>query len=145
MSPVRRFMTGSAVVGTALVASFFATGLVKDVQFARAEQKVETTRDQLAHVEDLASVFRNVGKVVEPSVVNITVNSALTTPVYQVNAGGGAASPFAADAWFANGTSFSTANTKIAAERAAAEKAASERIANARAEAEKSANEKIAA
>jgi len=73
MSPVRRFMTGSAVVGTALVASFFATGLVKDVQFARAEQKVENTREQLAQVEDLATVFRNVGKVVEPSVVNITV------------------------------------------------------------------------
>jgi serine protease Do len=66
-------MTGSAVVGTALVASLFATGLVKDVQFARAEQKVESTREQLAKVEDLASVFRNVGKVVEPSVVNITV------------------------------------------------------------------------
>jgi serine protease Do len=66
-------MTGSAVVGTALVASLFATGLVKDVQFARAEQKVENTREQLAQVEDLATVFRNVGKVVEPSVVNITV------------------------------------------------------------------------
>jgi hypothetical protein len=44
-------------------------------------------------------------------VVNVTVNSALITPVYQVNAGGSAVSPFVADAYFANGTPFSTANT----------------------------------
>src|SRR5215207_8847252 len=79
MSPLRRFITGSAVVGTALVASFFATGLVKDAQFARAEQRAENTREQLAQVEDLASVFRNVGKVVEPSVVNISVTKSART------------------------------------------------------------------
>ncbi|MGB7161326.1 MAG: trypsin-like peptidase domain-containing protein [Tepidisphaeraceae bacterium] len=73
MISFRRFATGSAVFGTALVASFFATGLVKDVQFARAEQKVEATREQLAQVEDLSSVFRHVGKAIEPSVVNINV------------------------------------------------------------------------
>src|SRR5688572_12746865 len=73
MTRFRRFATGSAVFATALVGSFFATGLVKDVQFARAEQKVEASREQLAHVEGLASVFREVGKAVEPSVVNINV------------------------------------------------------------------------
>jgi serine protease Do len=73
MSPFRRFAAGSAVFGAALVGSFFATGLVKDVQFAGAQKQVEATREQLASVEDLATVFRQVGKAVEPSVVNISV------------------------------------------------------------------------
>ena len=49
------------------------TKLVGDVQFARAEQKVEATREQLSTVNDLSTVFREVGKAVEPSVVNINV------------------------------------------------------------------------
>jgi Bacterial Ig domain/Malectin domain len=53
----------------------------------------------------------NAGATATSAVVNVTVNSALITPVYQVNAGGSAVSPFVADAWFANGTPFSTANT----------------------------------
>ncbi len=73
MSTFRRFAAGSAVFGAALVTAFFATGLVKDVQFASAQKQVETTREQLAHVEGLATVFRQVGKAVEPSVVNISV------------------------------------------------------------------------
>src|SRR5687768_18531008 len=73
MTRFRRFAAGTAVFGTALVATFFATGLVKDVQFASAQKQVEATREQLAQVEDLASVFRQVGKAVEPSVVNINV------------------------------------------------------------------------
>lgn len=73
MTRFRRFAAGSAVFSTAVVASFFATGLVKDVQFASAQKQVDTTRKQLAQVEDLATVFREVGKAVEPSVVNISV------------------------------------------------------------------------
>ncbi len=73
MTRFRRFAAGSAVFGTALVAAFFMTGLVKDVQFASAQKQVDTTREQLAHVEGLATVFREVGKAVEPSVVNINV------------------------------------------------------------------------
>lgn len=52
----------------------FGTGVVRDAQFAHAQQQVETSRNQLARAEDLASVFRNVGKAVEPSVVNIQVS-----------------------------------------------------------------------
>ena len=52
----------------------------------------------------------NTGAATTSSVVNVTVNSALITPVYQVNAGGSAVSPFVSDAYFANGTPFSTAN-----------------------------------
>ena len=73
MSPLRRFAAGTAVFGTALVTAFFGVGLVKDVQFASAQKQVEATREQLASVEDLATVFRQVGKTVEPSVVNISV------------------------------------------------------------------------
>src|SRR5688572_19626901 len=73
MTRLRRFAAGSAVFGAALVGSFFATGLVKDVQFAGAQKQVEATREQLAAVDDLATVFRQVGKTVEPSVVNINV------------------------------------------------------------------------
>jgi serine protease Do len=51
----------------------FGNGLVSDVRFARAAAEVQTSREQLAHAEDLATVFREVGKAVEPSVVNIDV------------------------------------------------------------------------
>jgi serine protease Do len=49
------------------------THLVRDVQFARAAGNVESTRQELQSVQDLSTVFRNVGKVVEPSVVQIQV------------------------------------------------------------------------
>jgi serine protease Do len=65
-----------AVLLVALVAmgtGFFGFNLVQRTQFAQAADKVEATRQQLAKADDLASVFRYVGKVVEPSVVNIQV------------------------------------------------------------------------
>jgi serine protease Do len=64
-----------AAVGGAGV--MFGSGLVKDAQFAIAQEQVQTSRNQLAKAEDLASVFRNVGKAVEPSVVNIQVHKTL--------------------------------------------------------------------
>lgn len=54
-------------------AGFFGFSLVENWQFARAEAQVEATREQLAQIESLADVFRDVGKVIEPSVVNIDV------------------------------------------------------------------------
>jgi serine protease Do len=60
-----------AGVGTAGV--MFGSGMVKDVQFARAEEQVQASRQQIQHAEDLSTVFREVGKVVEPSVVKIDV------------------------------------------------------------------------
>ena len=41
--------------------------------YALAEEKREEVRAGLSHAEDLATAFRSVGKVVEPSVVNIQV------------------------------------------------------------------------
>jgi serine protease Do len=49
------------------------SNLVQNVQFTRAMQEVDEARSALSRVEDLAAVFRNVGKVIEPSVVNIQV------------------------------------------------------------------------
>ena len=54
-----------------------ANGIVKEYTVRRAEQKVEASREQLATVTDLSTVFREVGKAVEPSVVNITVHKSV--------------------------------------------------------------------
>ena len=61
----------------------FGNGLVRDVQFARAEAQVQASRQQLAKAEDLASVFRAVGKAVEPSVVNIQVHKTVKGTVHR--------------------------------------------------------------
>src|SRR4051794_35361250 len=61
------------LIGAGAAAWFGGSNLVQNVQFARAEQEVKATREQIEKVEDLSTVFRHVGKVVEPSVVNIQV------------------------------------------------------------------------
>jgi serine protease Do len=71
--PFRSTLAALAVAGTAVGTGFFGFNYVQNAQFARAEQQVEATRDQLKKADDLASVFRYVGKAVEPSVVNIAV------------------------------------------------------------------------
>jgi serine protease Do len=76
-----------AVLLVALVATgtgFFGFNVVQRAQFAQAADQVEATRQQLAKADDLASVFRYVGKVVEPSVVNIQV-----TKTSKASLGGG--------------------------------------------------------
>jgi len=57
----------------ALAIGYFGYQFVLDHQFARAEAQREDIRVSLGNAEDLAAVFRQVGKVVEPSVVNIEV------------------------------------------------------------------------
>jgi serine protease Do len=61
----------------AAMAGYLAFSLFKDVQFARAQQEVKATREQLATVQDLGAVFREVGRAVEPSVVHITVKKTM--------------------------------------------------------------------
>ena len=61
-----------------LAASAFGFGYLgythtQNRSFALAEERREEVRAGLAHAEDLATAFRSVGKVVEPSVVNINV------------------------------------------------------------------------
>ncbi|MGH7213592.1 MAG: S1C family serine protease, partial [Tepidisphaeraceae bacterium] len=73
MSRFKRFLTGVTLFGAAVAAGFFGVEVVRNAQFAHAQQKIDTTREQLAQIEDLATVFREVGKALEPSVVNINV------------------------------------------------------------------------
>ena len=66
----------AAVIALTAASSLVVVGgqaLVSDVQFARAEAKVQATSSQLQSVTDLSTVFREVGKVVGPSVVQIDV------------------------------------------------------------------------
>ena len=74
MSKVHSPLTTAVLAGVLVAGAYFGgTWLFETVQFARAQEQVNVTRQQLAQVEDLASVFRQVGRAVEPSVVNIRV------------------------------------------------------------------------
>jgi serine protease Do len=73
MKPFRSRLAVAMITAASIGGGYFGYNLFQNVQFARAEQKVEATREQLSQVENLSTVFRNVGKVVEPSVVNINV------------------------------------------------------------------------
>ncbi len=46
---------------------------MKDVKFAQAQAQVEPTRQQIANIQDMAAVYKAVGKAVEPSVVSLEV------------------------------------------------------------------------
>ncbi len=65
------------IAGAATAGGFFGFNLLENARFALAEQKVETTREGLSQIENLSNIFRYVGKVVEPSVVNINVKKTI--------------------------------------------------------------------
>jgi serine protease Do len=73
MKPFRSTLGALAVAGAAVGTGFFGFNYVQKTQFASAAEQVQLSRDQLAKADDLSSVFRYVGKAVEPSVVNINV------------------------------------------------------------------------
>src|SRR5688572_17788120 len=73
MNRIRKSLAVAVLGGGAAVGSFFGTAVLQNVRFANAAEQVQATREQLAHVEGLSNVFREVGKVVEPSVVKIDV------------------------------------------------------------------------
>jgi len=77
MTKIKKSATTLVLAGAIALAFEGGSRLVNNVQFARAEQQVESTREQLAQVQDLAAVFRNVGKVLEPSVVQIQVTKTI--------------------------------------------------------------------
>jgi len=74
MTAWRKSVAAIALSGASIVAWNAGSALVGNVQFARAAQEIEATRQQLAKVEDLAAVYKAVNKVVEPSVVSIDVH-----------------------------------------------------------------------
>src|ERR1700742_4463223 len=74
MTTFRKGLTTILISGVSIGTYIVGTSLVRDVRFAQAEEQVQASRDQLSKVDDLASVYRAVGKAVEPSVVNIEVH-----------------------------------------------------------------------
>jgi serine protease Do len=71
-----RSRLGVTVLSLSALAAGYIGGrpLLERIEFSRALADVQATRQQLSTVEDLSTVFRHVGKVVEPSVVNIEVH-----------------------------------------------------------------------
>ena len=76
-APAGRWVRRMGVVALALTLALGTYSginwLVRDVSFARAQADVEHARRALANVQDMAEVFKTVGRAVEPSVVNIQV------------------------------------------------------------------------
>jgi serine protease Do len=81
MRPWRSRLAVAILSSAAVAAGFFGgAALLERVQFAQAETQVEASRQQLKTVEDLSSVFREVDKVMEPSVVKIDVTKTVAAP-----------------------------------------------------------------
>lgn len=73
MKPIRSFFAVATLCAVSGIAGIVGYNMVEDVQFAHAAQQVEATRQQISHAEDLSTVFREVSKVVSPSVVKIDI------------------------------------------------------------------------
>jgi S1-C subfamily serine protease len=84
MKRLRKSLALLTLAGGSAAAGVLGIDLFQNVQFAQAQQRVDVTRQQLATVQGLSDVFREVGKAVEPSVVNIQVTKTvaqLATPM----------------------------------------------------------------
>jgi serine protease Do len=77
MNRMSKSVASLLIAGGAVGAWFGGQTLVRDVAFANQQRDVETSREQLSTANDLTTAFRNVGKVVEPSVVNIEVRKTI--------------------------------------------------------------------
>jgi len=77
----RKLASFLIVGGVSIGAWTVGDHLVANVRFARAEQEVQASREQLSKVEDFANVYRTVGKAVEPSVVSIEVHKQVKSPL----------------------------------------------------------------
>jgi serine protease Do len=73
MKNTKRMLQMAAVGAIGAIAATVGSSLVKDVQFARAEQQVEMAREQLQTLDDLSSAFKKVNRALENSVVHIRV------------------------------------------------------------------------
>src|SRR3954466_2212882 len=80
MKAVRKSLAGVGLGIALSAAAVVGSGLIKDVKFARAEQQVEATRQQIANIQDMAAVYKAVGKTVEPAVVSIEIRKAIENP-----------------------------------------------------------------
>jgi serine protease Do len=74
MTRFRKTLSALAISAASVTAGWFGYQGLLNVQFAHAEQQVQASREQLQGAQDLSTVFRTVGKAVEPSVVQIEVH-----------------------------------------------------------------------
>ena len=79
MNQFKKTAAALALAAAAGLAFEGGKSLVENVQFAHAQEAVQSTRQELQNVQDLSTVFRNVGKAVEPSVVQIVVTKTVHT------------------------------------------------------------------
>jgi S1-C subfamily serine protease len=80
---MKRFQKLAAAValgGVGTASWFMGNNLIQDVRYARADDQVQASRQDLQKAQDLADVFRAVGKAVEPSVVSIEVHKTVKGP-----------------------------------------------------------------
>ena len=77
MTRIRRSLAVLVMSAASVTAGWFGYSTFLNAKFAMAKDQVEATREQLNKAEDLATVFRSVGKVVGPSVVNIQVRKTI--------------------------------------------------------------------
>ena len=73
MNKLKKAMSSLLISGLAVGGYFAGNALVRDVRYARAEEQVAASREDLKKVDDIYGVYRAVGKAVEPSVVSIEV------------------------------------------------------------------------
>lgn len=79
MNKLKKSIAVATLGGAGTIAVLMGRGLVDNVRYAWARDEVNATREQLSTVQDMSSVFRKVGTVVEPSVVNIVVHKSVKT------------------------------------------------------------------
>ena len=77
MKRFKKLVAAMALGGIGTASWFMGNGLIQDVRFAHADGIVQTSRQDLQKAQDLADVFRAVGKAVEPSVVSIEVTKTI--------------------------------------------------------------------
>ena len=82
MNAIRKSLAAAALSGAVLAGAFGGSYLTRGGNLANAQeapaqgnvqQPVNVSPEEMHHLEGLASIFRKVGKSVEPAVVNINV------------------------------------------------------------------------
>src|SRR2546429_5566024 len=77
MNVFKKGLSTLLISGLAVGGYFGGNALVRDVRYARAEEQVAASREDLKKVDDIYGVYRAVGKAVEPSVVSIEVRKTI--------------------------------------------------------------------
>jgi serine protease Do len=77
MTRVRKSLAATLIGGMAVFGWVVGGEVIQDVRFARAQEQVQASRQQLDQMQDTAGVYRTVAKAVSPSVVSIEVHKSI--------------------------------------------------------------------